>query len=159
MLKKTVIAIGMAVIAAGLIYTGVSFAQADDPAPQPGGFWGGMGHGQRRGEAFQVMGGIDRSAVRDAMHSTLAAGLGIPQEELDSRLAAGERPYEIAASLGFSDEEFVELHTAARDSAISKLLANGVVTEDQAEWMRSHQGGMRGGHGSCPNYAAPVSNS
>ncbi len=60
-------------------------------------------------------------AVTNPMHETmqtaLAEGLGLTRAELDSRLAAGETPAQIAEDLGLSREDFLAVLTEARAAA------------------------------------------
>ncbi len=168
MLKKVVLAVGMVVVAAALVYTGVTFAQDETPTPQPGYGPGMMGGGYgpgagRQGGGRGMMGGNGTygpgvpGAMHEPMFDALAEGLGIDREELDSRVADGETPLEIALSLGFTEEEFYQIHTDARTAAINQLVADGLLTQEQADWMLSHMGSGYGpgsgfGPGNCPHF-------
>jgi len=66
-----------------------------------------------------------------------AEALGIPADELQARLDAGETFGEIARSLGYTADEIWALMADVRASAVEQALADGVITEDQAERLLS----------------------
>lgn len=152
MLKKVLFAVGLAALAAAIVFTGVSYAQGGNPNPQPfgQGMMGG-GYGRGNGPGPGGMGNGNYGVMHDAMFDALASGLGITREDLDSRVAGGETPLEIALSLGFTEDEFVQIHTAARTTAINDLLADGTITQEQADWMLNHTPGNGYGPGNCPH--------
>ena len=106
-----------------------------------------MGSGYGRG----MMNGFANGGygpMHDAMFNALAEGLGLSREELDKRVANGETPYQIALSLGFTQTEFYTLMTDARNVALDGAVANGALTQEQADWMRNR---MNGFGGNCPH--------
>jgi len=139
----TVLALG----AAGAVY-----AQTQNPpvTPAPGYGPGGMmgGNGPQsgfRGGPGHMRGGFGAGRfgpMHQYMTDALAEALGLTSEEFTSRVQAGESPWEIAQSQGTTWDEFVELRTATRDAAIEQALEDGVITEEQAEWMKSHTPGQ-----------------
>jgi hypothetical protein len=65
--------------------------------------------------------------MQATMHAALAAGLGISQEEFDTRLAAGQTPAEVAADLGLSRDAVYDLMRAAHAAAWQSLEDSGSV--------------------------------
>ncbi|HKZ69557.1 MAG TPA: hypothetical protein VJL59_09690 [Anaerolineales bacterium] len=170
--KKLIVTVGLLVVVIALATAGVVAAQTPvppTPTPYGSGYGNGYGYGMMGGNGrgmmggqygYGMMGGYADGAygpMHGSMFDALAKGLGITREELDQRVAAGETPAQIAASLGFSQTDFFKLMTDARSVALDDAVAKGNLTQEQANWMRSRMGG-RGGYGgyggNCPHFAA-----
>lgn len=131
-----------------------------------GGMMGGVAPGSMMGGTWQRgrMGGGMLGATRgggygvmhDAMWNALADELGLSRAELDDRVAAGETPLQIAQAEGFTSAEFYDLMLAARQTAIEQLVADGTLTQAQADWMLSHMAGRGAGFGTCPGHPGGV---
>lgn len=161
--KKLIFIVGLAaVLVASLAFAGFAFAQTPTP---PGG--NGYGYGMMRGgNGYGRMGGGNGYGMRgnwsgtygpmhDEMYDALAQGLDLTRAELDSRVAAGETPAQTAASKGISQADFAKIFTDARKAAMDQAVADGYLTQAQADRMLSHMGGRRGvGNGHCPFYGA-----
>jgi hypothetical protein len=125
-------------IAVALAFAGLAVAQDQDPPPVPVG--PGMagcgimvdpdftGSGRMMGmmtNPGHPLGGSGCDAVTNpmhaVMHAALAEGLGLTRAELDSRLAAGATPAQIAEDLGLSREAFLAVLTEARAAAWASL--------------------------------------
>jgi hypothetical protein len=113
----------------------------------PGGMMGGYGPGQRVGpRAFGpgMMGGrglqIGRGAgiMHDYMISAFAKAIGLTVEDVDTRLANGETPKEIALAQGTSEADFPALVTKVRQAALDQAMADGAITQAQADLMLEH---------------------
>jgi hypothetical protein len=80
----------------------------------------------------------------------------LAREDLDSRLAAGETHYTIALELGLTVNEFTALMAEVRADAIAAAVADGALTQAQADWMVQRTPGRgpgRGmGNGTCPMF-------
>lgn len=174
--KKLIVIAGLALVALSLLsLTAVGSAYAQNPTPPaPGygpGYGSGYGPGMMGGYSYgsgmmgggygygrsMVMRGIRTSGsygpMHDAMQDALAAGLDLTREELDARIAAGETPAQIAAAQGFSSEEFAQIFADARKAAMDKAVADGYLTQAQADRMLNRMAG-RGFAGNCPMYPA-----
>jgi len=139
MKKSIMIALTLAAVA-GLFVAGAVFAQGDNPP-----FGRGMGDGT--------------GTLHEYMEKGMADALGMSVEDFEARHDAGETFYDIAISKGFTAEEIPALMQGARDAALDAAAADGVITQEQASWMKSHgfgRGGMGYGTGSynedCPMY-------
>jgi hypothetical protein len=102
--------------------------------------------------------------MHDALLNALAEGLTITRAELDQQIATGKSPYQIATDLGFTAEQFKQIATAVRATAINQAVQEGTLTQEQADWMLQHMaagkmgrpggldhhGGMRGDADNCP---------
>ena len=142
-MKKTIgMSIVLAVIVA-LILAGVALAQGQYPPN------GGRGPGDGSGW------------LHDYMEKAMADAVGLSVEEFEARHDAGETFYQIALAEGFAADKIPTLMQTARASALDAAVADGVITREQADWMKSRgfgRGGMMGGYsygyglgdGSCP---------
>jgi hypothetical protein len=130
----TIAAVGIAT------FSFVGNAYAQDVVPQypgnggPNGPRGGNGDGT--GVPLERNINLD-GLLDDAMASYIANELGITVTELKDREAAGETLVEIGLSLGFDQQTIFDLHTDARIAALTQAVAEGQITQDQADWMIS----------------------
>jgi cytidylate kinase len=88
-------------------------------------------------------------AMHETMQAAVAAEFGLTVEELEARKDAGETMMDLAAEQGLTVEEFEARLTAAHTKALAQAVADGVITQEQADWMQQHMGsqGMMGGFG------------
>jgi hypothetical protein len=169
--KKVVVVAGLLVVVGALAFAGVSYAQTPTPPGTPGygyGMMGGYGRGFGPGDGTGYGAGMqghmwnaqdgDTGPLHDAMQNAIAEALGLTPAELDSRIAAGETPYQIAQAQGLTQQEFAQAMATARQSAIKQAAADGQITQEQADWMLAHVGGRGGrfgqgqGYGDCPMF-------
>jgi hypothetical protein len=170
--KKLIIIAGLALVALSLLsLTVAGSAYAQNPTPPAPGYGPGYGPGMMGGNGYgpgmmgggagygrgMMMRGVRASGAYGPMHDTmqdaLAAGLDLTREELDARIAAGETPAQIAAAQGLSSEEFAQVFADARKTAMDKAVADGYLTQQQADWMLARMAG-RGYAGNCPMHPA-----
>jgi hypothetical protein len=139
-MKKTILIVALVVLALGALGVGVAFAQDEQP------MFGG------RGPMMQNDGGY----LHTYMVSAFAGKIGLGVDDVNARLADGETMYDIAIAEGVTAEDFPALMTEVRAAALDAALADGVVTQEQADWMKSRdfgRGGMGNGqgyNGDCP---------
>lgn len=110
-------ALMIAVFAVALLSAGVASAQ--EPAPGPRG-----PHGT----------GIMSTYSAD-LHAATAEALGLTVAELDAELDAGKTLVEIAAEQGVDLEVVLAAREAARADIVAQLVADGKLTQAQADWM------------------------
>ncbi|MEA4906205.1 MAG: hypothetical protein VB089_01220 [Anaerolineaceae bacterium] len=143
-MKKTFVILA-AVLVVALGTTGFVSAQAPDPQdPTPGFGWmqGMMGAGYA---------GMDE--MHDELVQALADQLGIPVADLEQELAGGTTLWQIAENEGWTLEQFQDWMIEAHNTALDQLVADGVLTQTQADWMNSHMNQM-GVYGYGPGYCA-----
>jgi hypothetical protein len=113
----------------------------------PGGMMGGYGPGVNvspRGFGTGMMGGrglqIGRGAgiMHDYMISAFAKAVGLTVEDVDTRLANGETPKEIAIAQGTAVADLPALWAQVRQAALDQAVADGVITQAQADRMLEH---------------------
>ena len=128
MFKKVLIGISLAALLA-LGVVGIAFAQEpEEPGEEVcpfGGTCGGFGGGYG-------MGGF---GYHGTMSGLLAEALGMTLDQLSAALAEGKTIVEIAADKGVSLEDLVAALIAPRAEYLSQAVANGDLTQEQADWM------------------------
>ena len=134
-MKKTILIVALVVLALGVFGVGAAFAQDGTPP------YGGHGPMMRNGEM---------GPLHTFMTIEFAKQLDLNVDDVNTRLAAGETMYDIALSAGVTAEEFPAIMTEVRSNALDAAVKANVITQEQADWMKSHsfgQGGM--GNGNC----------
>ncbi|MCK6585791.1 MAG: hypothetical protein L6Q49_22025, partial [Anaerolineales bacterium] len=117
-----------------LVLVGAGVVYAQDETPPFGGR--GMMDGQGPLHTFMVV--------------EFAKKLDLNVNDINTRLAAGETMYDIALSAGVTAEEFPALMAEVRAAALDAAVAANVITQEQADWMKSHGFGQgRMGYGNC----------
>jgi uncharacterized protein YidB (DUF937 family) len=69
------------------------------------------------------------------MLPAIASAFGLNPDELESQINNGETMWQIAQSQGLTTDEFYSKMSQARTEAINKAVADGVITQDLADWM------------------------
>lgn len=133
----------------GLLVVTSVFAQGPTPATSQG----YCGYGPALGRGMGAGSGLMAEAVADVLDMT-------PEEICEAR-AEGQTLADLAAQQGVSTDELVQAIVAAKQAAIEQALADGRLTQEQADWMleraeemaelqienASGLGGMRGARG------------
>ena len=88
--------------------------------------------------------GTQKGILHDEMVVVIAAKLGITVDDLNARLAKGETMYSIMLAEGLTSTEATTLMADARNLAIDQAVANGDLTQAQADWMESPK--LKDGH-------------
>lgn len=79
----------------------------------------------------------------------LAEELGMSREELEAKLAEGETLRSLARDRGLDSEALRELWLRARDKALEAAVADGVIAQEQADWLRQRGLGRVWGFPGC----------
>lgn len=135
-MKKTILIVGLVVAALTVFGVGAAFAQG--PAP-----YGGNGPMMQNGGGY----------LHTYMVTAFAEKLGLKVDDVNTRLEAGETMYDIAIADGVKAEDFQALMVEVRTVALDTAVKDGVITQVQADWMKSRgfgQGGYGMGTGNCP---------
>lgn len=140
-MKKTILIIALVLLALGALGVGVVAAQGGQPP------FGGRGQMDGTG------------TLHDYMEKAMADAVGLSLEKFQARHDAGETFYQIALAEGFTAEEIPALMLEARTKALDAAAKDGVISQEQAEWMKSRGFGRGGmmygggyGNGGCPMY-------
>jgi hypothetical protein len=132
-MKKTILIVALVVLALGALGVGVAFAEG----PVPG----------SRGPMMQNGGGW----MHDYVEQALADKLGITEKQVEDQLAAGKPMYQIALDNGIKKEDLATFMNEVHKTAFSKAVKEGVMTQEQADWMLQRMQNRGGyGTGTCP---------
>jgi len=150
MKKVLVLLVVVAVLVTALGVAGLAYAQS--PSGSTGLPGSGVGPGMRGGRGPRGgMGGsvsaTGEGILHEAMLAVFSEKLGFSVADLEARLANGETMAQIALSTGLTFDEFRTLMVEARSQAIDQAVADGTLTQAQADWMKTRGGGQMGGAG------------
>ncbi len=119
-------------------------ALAADPARGGNGNSRGSGGGYGRGGTIGTGTGIPveqninlDGALEELYHTYVADALGIDPDVLATRLEAGETLSDIALSLDYDLAELQEILATARADALAQAVLDGILTQEQADWLAS----------------------
>ena len=104
----------------------------------------GRGRGRMRGHGNGAL------VESGEMHEAIAGALGISVEELEAAQAEGTPLFALAEERGVEMETVRAAMEAVREEAIDQALADGEITQEQADWLRSRPAfgqGPMGGNG------------
>ncbi len=158
-MKKVLVVLGLVLVAVmALGVAGYAYAQGPNPNPQPQPFGQGMGRGRMGGG---MMGGWRANGAQagsygpmhDYMEEAFAEALGMSEADVEAALASGKTMWQLAEEKGMTFEEFQKVMTDARSEALKKMVEDGTITQEQADWMLNRMGrmgGRFGGQGGCP---------
>ena len=128
----------------------------------------GVGAAAAQGEQPPAGSGAGRGVLHPYMVAAFADRLNLSVEAVESALVAGQTLYQIALANGVAAADFPALMSEVRQAAIAAALADGVITQQQADWMLSRMSGqgrrapgLGGGMGSgpCGGTGVPVGSS
>lgn len=74
----------------------------------------------------------------DLMREAMAQAMGLSSTELDAALADGTRLPHLMAELGVTPDAVRTAMIAARETAVSQALADGTITQEQADCILDH---------------------
>lgn len=140
-----IVMLALLVLSAGVV-SAVELAQDGPPwldgSENNGEYWGPM-HG-RRGrwsseESFQPM--------HDFMVAAVAEATGLMLDEIEARLAAGERMISIALDEGLTEPEYFDLMAETRAAFLAEAVEAGWITQDQYQRMLERKQGASFGRG------------
>lgn len=142
-----VIGTGM-VFAAGLAQTGPAF-YGENEGEEYGPYWGPM-HGRRGSWSSEA----PFPPMHEATVQALAEATGLSVENIEVRLADGERMLAIALDAGLSEEAFFDLMAEIRENVLAEAFEDGLISEERYQWMlEGQQGDWEGrGYGGCHRF-------
>ncbi len=97
-------------------------------------------------------GNPEDNPLHEYMTNALADAFGLTPEELQTMQDNGTTLWDYAAEQGMTIADFQAKMEAARSTALEQAVADGVITQEQADWMSSHGPGHEGrgfGDGTC----------
>lgn len=142
MMKRFLIVAVLVGVVAVFGLASVVSAQDDFPITPPA---PGQGHGRQGGGMGMMNSQTETAPMHDYMQAALAEALGLSVEDLEKRHADGETFWQIAEAKGYSLEEARQMMLDARSAALDAMVEAGVITQEQADWMKSRSSRMSGG--------------
>jgi hypothetical protein len=148
MKKAFGITIAVLLVVAVFGIAGLVYAQDTTP-PQPVPGQGMLDQNQMGGGRRAGQGGMQAGATglwHEAVIASLAEAFVMEPEALQARLDAGETIWQVAEGLGWTSEQLQAEMLAARGAAIQQAVADGLLTQAQADLMaqRMNQGWPEG---------------
>jgi hypothetical protein len=144
-MKKFVVTIMVfAVVVFALGSVGVAYAQTSAPGTGTNlgsGLMGGRGGRGGMGAGNMAAG---EGILHDYLIAAYAEKLSIPVADLEARLSQGETMSEIAISTGLTVDQFQNLMVEVRSQAIDQAVADGTLTQAQADWIKQRGAGQMG---------------
>jgi len=146
-MKKALI-VSLVVVTAFFTLGSVSQAYAQSEAPVVNSTEN-YGFGGRGGMMGAGTGVTQQGLLHDEMVIVVAEKLGISVDDLNTRITNGETLYTIALAEGLTADEAKTLMVETRLQAIDQAVANGDITQTQADWMKTRSALMGTGAASA----------
>ncbi len=149
---KIIALIAVVGIVGVLIVGAVAFAQG----PQTDGFSprnfasmrghmdGQADHPMRGGEKGGHMDGLMSADMEEIMHTAIADALGMSETDFEAAMDSGKTMFDIAAEQGVDVNTVWNAMQSARVDAVQQAVDNGILTQDQADWMARRGSMMHG---------------
>jgi len=141
------------VVLIALVSAGAALAQGPY-GNGPGGGSGPGGNGRGMGTGPGPYAGGWMMVYEDEIHEAIADAIGITEEEFDASIGQGMTMQEIALANGADPDAVWDAAQEAREAAATQAVEDGLITQEQADWVLSRMGGYGGngpgcGSGSC----------
>ena len=141
-MKKTLLIVAIAVLAIAALSAGVAFAQGGNPPTNGYSGMGGM-MGGRGG-----YGGY--SPVHDYVEKALAAELDLTEAQVEEAFAAGKTMSQLALDHGIKQEDIATFMAEIHKTAFAAAVKDGVMTQEQADFMLQRMAQTGYNYGTCP---------
>ena len=121
-----------------ILFAGVTAAFAQGPHQADGITPPGINQTQTEaGVGLGVM-AVDEAA----MHAAIAETLGMDFEDFEAAVAAGKTSLLLAQEQGVDFADVQAAMDAAHNAALGQAVNDGLMTQEQANWILSHRGGQ-----------------
>jgi hypothetical protein len=150
-MKKILLVVSVLLLAAVIFGAGLAFAQYQTVFAQgtPIPYGPGM-MTLAPGASAGVGGRSGYGWMHDYIEKDLAAKLDLTEEQIEEQFAAGKTMYQIALDAGIAEADIPALLTEVHKTAFDKAVADGVLTQEQADWMLQRmQSGWENGTMPC----------
>jgi hypothetical protein len=143
-MKKILLVVSVLVVAVVIFGAGFVFSQSQSVSaaglPQGYGPGGGMMGGGRGGYG----------PMHDYVEQALATKLGLTEAQIEEQLAAGKSMYQIVLDKGIAEADVPALLTEVHKTAFAKAVADGVLTQAQADTMLQNISANGFNFANCP---------
>ncbi len=130
-MKKMFIAMVLVAVLAVFV-SGTAVAQSSQP----------VGYGPNAG-----VGGVGEGPMHDYMVKAMAEALGLSPSDFEARVEAGKTAYQIALAQGIAADQIPALMQSARLKALNVAVSDRVITQAQADWLKTRMARMGQGNG------------
>lgn len=141
-MKKTIFVMLALVLALGTLGLGVAFAQTEEPPAD-----------ETPTAPFFGRGGMHGMAADGALHTyklaAFAEKIGLSIDEVTALVEAGTRPHEIALDNGIAEADLPTFMQEVHQAALEAAVADGVLTQEQADLMSQRMQSRGMGDGIC----------
>ncbi len=137
-MKRMFIAVVLVAVLAVFI-SGTAVAQSSQP----------VGYGPNAGVS-----GVGEGPLHDYMVKAMAEAFGLSPSDFEARVEAGKTAYQIALEQGFAADQIPALLQAARLKALDAALADKVLSQAQADRLKTRMARM--GQGNCFGACQPM---
>jgi len=148
-MKKILVIVSVVVMALVIFGAGVAFSQFQQVSaaalPQGYGPGGGM-----MGPGGMMGGRGGYGPMHDYVEQALAAKLGMTEAQVEEQLAAGKSMYQIVLDKGIAQADVPALLTEVHKTAFAKAVADGVLTQAQADAMLQNMSANGFNYANCP---------
>lgn len=153
-LTKTITIGLLAVLILALSAVFVLAQDINDPTPPtygPSGMWGGNGgygrNGMMGGGMMGGRGHFSGGMMNGfSMLDIIAQELGLTVDEVQTELASGITIVQLAENHDVAIEDLIAAASAAHQDYLNQAVADGWMTQEQADWMQEHMAGMIDDH-------------
>jgi hypothetical protein len=135
----SVVVVALVIFGAGFVFSQYQFASASG-LPQGYGPGGMMGSGGRGGYG----------PIHDYVEQALATKLGLTEAQVEEQLTAGKSMYQIVLDKGIAEADIPALLTEVHKTAFAKAVADGVLTQAQADAMLQNMTANGFNFANCP---------
>jgi hypothetical protein len=126
-MKKILVSIAVVLVA--LVIFGAGFAFAQSQVVSAAGLFQGFGPGGM----MNGRGGMGQ--MHEYVEQAVADKLGMTKADLETQLSSGKSMYQVALDKGTAEADVTALLTDAHKTAFAKAVADGVLTQAQADTM------------------------
>lgn len=141
-MKKSILIVGLVVVALGVLGVGAVFAQGATPPVGRGGMTLAPHASAGVGGGYGLM--------HDYVEKALADKLGITEKAVEDAFASDKMMYQIALDNGVKEADVAALLTEVHTVAFDKAVADGVITRTQADFMLQRMTANGFNSGNCP---------
>lgn len=141
-MKKTIFVMLALVLALGTLGLGVAFAQTEEPPAD-----------ETPTVPFFGRGGMHGMAGDGDLHTyklaAFAEKIGLSVDEVTALVEAGTRPHQIALDNGIAEADLPTFMQEVHQAALEAAVADGVLTQEQADLMSQRMQSRGMGDGTC----------
>lgn len=134
-MSKVIKVLGILIVVGAVVAIGVVAVQAQENRPKTPRESGDCECNERGGGMGRGRGMGNFPIGEESVHERLAEALGITEEEFETAIAEGETLLSLAEKYDVDYETLRQVMLEARQEALEEAVAEGKITQEQADWM------------------------